>query len=851
MMLQLLHYFSFSFFKRRFLKVILTILGMSLGVAIFTAIYLSNEAVLKSFEYRYHEKSGLADGSITSQNNQLKDSDYLHLLSFEEVESATPQLEFSASCANDPKKSFQMIGIDPVTRSTFFGKNSTNSSSLSSDTFLQLISRKNTVLISDSLRTLCGIRKDEQASFLIDNRLVSLEPLISEGALFQTIPFTAIVDISTAQELLNTDQLTQIDLKFKNNFQTLSEKNIQSLRPGISYIPRDKQLSEERELLKSFQVNLQALSFISIFTAIFIVFYSSSLSIVYRRSDFGMLRALGIRRKELASLFFYEIILCGMVSTLLGIFLGWFIARLIFENILNTVRDLYLVQIVSELSLSKKGIALAAGVGLCGSFFGALIPLVEILKVNPIEAIRKAVVEKYLQKKYLLALSISFILFIFAIFTFRAGSTEHPFFGFATTLFALLGFLALTPIILQIVLFFSQAIAKKLKIGSLYLASIQILQNPYRYSIVIASLVLGITLWLGISLMIFSFRDTVQNWVNSSIRGDIYLSFKDNPQNNYQNFIPEDLIHSIRSMPGIQFLDSLRTIKVQKEKESILLSSVELNSLMQRGSLQILQGERSSFSDSQILKKSAIPTAISESLARRFNLKRKDVYEVRSDWGVWKFEVTAILYDYTSEKGLIYLNRSDFQSLTKDFRLNSLALYLEKTTSLESILSILQTYSLPHSLEIRPNQELKKRIFQVFDQTFEVTEAMKQVCFLVSFLGILTALITLTEEKRREIGLIQALGIAPGQLLRYGFFQALLFSLAGYLLGLFSGIALAWIILHQIHRDFFGWSLNLKLNFHLIWMSFFVTLMMGGLASLWSILFLRKLKPIEALQFDE
>lgn len=69
--------------------------------------------------------------------------------------------------------------------------------------------------------------------------------------------------------------------------------------------------------------------------AVFIVYNAASLAVLYRRSELGVLRALGTSRARVARLFLTEILGMGILSSFLGIALAWLIARLIFDPLIR------------------------------------------------------------------------------------------------------------------------------------------------------------------------------------------------------------------------------------------------------------------------------------------------------------------------------------------------------------------------------------------------------------------------------------------------------------------------------------------------------------------------------------
>jgi putative ABC transport system permease protein len=80
----------------------------------------------------------------------------------------------------------------------------------------------------------------------------------------------------------------------------------------------------------------------------------------------------------------------------------------------------------------------------------------------------------------------------------------------------------------------------------------------------------------------------------------------------------------------------------------------------------------------------------------------------------------------------------------------------------------------------------------------------------VAFIGILSALMALQFERSRELAVLRASGLTPGQLFGLVTLQT---GIMGFLAGLLSlplGKVLAWVLIYVINRRSFGWTLQFQ-----------------------------------------
>ncbi|MCE9625240.1 MAG: FtsX-like permease family protein [Deltaproteobacteria bacterium] len=769
-MLTLFRGFTLPYWRRRALKTFLTLIGMASGIAVYTAIDLSNHSALRSFEGSVSRISGQADLSIIGKNRRLADADFERALANPHTLAATPLLEAQGLCGSPASTSFTLLGIDPMSRGAFFSGGTKTAKGAS---FLRLMSEPRLAIVPQGMAARCGIQDGKDFQVLLRGRPVSLHAEIDkDGDPSMADAPLIFVDIATAQESLEEiGGLSRIEIKTNPDQGSEWRKSAEHLFPsGLAFRGQEESLGRGRELLRAFQLNLLSLALVAVFVAVFIVYNSASLSVLHRRADLAVLRSLGATRSSIAGAFLLEVLVLGLLSGALGVLLGWLLALAIFGEVAQTIRHLYLGGTELRLYSDAGSWMKALGLSLAASVLGAAVPLAEVFRVSPAEAVRKLSYERHLRHHPFILLAIAAAMLVAAIVSARLSSIQHPGWGFLTAFAVLSGFLTLTPSVLKTVL---EALGR----------------------------------------------------------------------------IVQRLRQAAEALPGVERRDMLRVVPVQFGNEELRVSAVELGELMRKGQFQLLAGKASDF---QIETPEPGAASVSESFARRKGLKLGDSFQVSTSWGPWNLQLRAILYDYSSERGIIYVERRDFARFSGDPRVQGLALYLKGPSRVDSLAQQVRTWpSAPPTLETRSNRDVRDRVLRIFDETFQVTEALKLVALFVSFLGILTTLSILLEEKRREVGLLQALGMSPAQLAGYAFSQGAALGLCGWILGALCGIALCWVIIRVINYDHFGWTIYFSLDWGLVAASFALTLFVATLATLWPMIYLARIQPAEALRFED
>jgi len=847
----LFSFLSLRYFRKRLLKTFLTLLGIATGIAVFVSVDLTNRSILNGLKYSFDQISGGSDYTIEGRARRLTAADFQIVENLPESR-AIPVIESEGRCIGQDASAFTVMGIDPMTRA---GSSLQQPTPEIAKKFIRLIAEPGTILLPDSLAKRCDVREADLFEIRISGHAYSFKAILLSESESQDWPATvAWVDLATADESFGGDTvLTRIEIELPEEHRQSWQRHARKrLPPGLSVAPTGKRLEFQGELLKAFQLNLEALSMVAIFVSGFIVFNAASLAVLYRRKEIGILRALGATRGQIADLFLGETLLLGLLGSLLGILLGWALSRAVFGSVLTTVRDLYLAQASARLQFTPSSAVLATGLGLLVTFFGALLPLAETLSIAPVEATRRLSYEKYLRKRPLWPLLIAGFSALLTVLLVSLSATVNPSLGFAATISLLAACLFLTPYFARSSFTLFRWLGKKLRFSPLQVAAAQMKENSYRYSVVTAAFALGIALWIGVGTMIASFRDTVTSWIEASIRGDIYLTLADNRRGEFRAFMPESLLEALRPLPELERLDTLRAVTVFSGDDKVALSAVALPDLMANRQLPILTGSADPLLTETRASEEPLPAVVAEPLARRKGWKAGDSIRIDTEWGSWPLRIAAIVQDYTSERGLIYMDRDDFRKISGDARVNSIALYLKNPVHAPEISRrIAALPGLPPGLSIQSTEQLRSRILGIFEQTFRVTEALKYVALIVAFLGILMTLASLLEEKYREIGILQAVGMDQSDLTYYGLSQGILLAIAGFALGGITGIALCIMLLKVIHLNYFGWTIFFRPDLGLLLKSLLLTLVVGATATLYPIRILRRIQPAAAIRYEE
>ncbi len=494
--------------RRDPVRTLLTLLSIALGVAVVIAIELSGDAATGSFESSLTTLVGKVDYEITA--NGGVDERYLAKLAALPVNVRfSPVIEQPVMIPG--KGSVTLYGIDTIANAdedgaTFDPARLETSAAISSDLAERLHLRK-----GDSLQL---TSRDRTRKFTVRT--------IAAG---QNTEWVGI-DIAAAQTLLDWDgKLDRIEIFLAPGENAKVEDLIKASIPASWDVETPGARSEEnRRMLRAFRWNLRILSYISLLVGAFLIYNTIAVSVVRRRTEIGILRALGTSARGVLLVFLGEAAILGVLGSVLGILLGRVLASALIGMISGTVNALFTTSSPGAIALSAETMSAALLTGTAVAIFSALIPAREAARVAPAEAMRRSVVEHQAQLNLRRDLLIAAIAGLVAAILCQFGPIDgRPVLGYAATLFAVAAAALVAPAFVTGTIRMLRGVLKAVAGAAGLIAGRSLVASLSRTSVVVTALATAISMMVAVGVMVGSFRETVQVWLQSQLRADIFL----------------------------------------------------------------------------------------------------------------------------------------------------------------------------------------------------------------------------------------------------------------------------------------------------------------------------------------
>ena len=813
----------------------LAILGIALGVAVVVAVDLANAGARRSFDLAMNRITGQATHRIVGDAQGLPETLYVRLRVAHGLRRSAPVVTGYLPRADRPGQLLQVLGVDPFAEAPFRAFAAAGSSGVD---LRALLLNPDAALLPTELGESVTLRRGEQRFTL--HRVGTLEGPALTGLI--------ITDISTAQSLLGkTGRLSHLDLILPDG--PAGERQAAELR---AWLPAEARLERPAErnqatadLSAAFSLNLTAMSLLALVVGMFLIYNAISFSVVQRRALLGLLRALGVSRRELFIGILGEALLLGLAGTLLGGLLGLWLGSGLVHLVTRTINDLYYVLSVREFFLDPGSLAKGAALGILATLAAAWWPAREAAEVPPSLALSRAHLESH-RRAALPRLVMAGLALLAA-----GGLTltiSHSLTGGFTGLFLLImGCALLTPPTVVGLVRLNQPVAARLGLLA-RMANRDVARHLSRTGIAVAALMVALATTVGVGIMVDSFRGGVAIWINDLLNADWYIA-PPAPEDGGERIEMLDpaALAAVRTTSGVAAVSTYRRIKIDLDGRPIALIAVDLAPQSQTG-YRLLDGNPAiAWREFQ----TGEAVLISEPLAYRRQIRTGDRLELLTPSGLKTFAIAGIFLDYGSEHGRILLHRSSYQRYWHDPAVESAAVFAAPGEPPALLRQRLQDRLGPlQALVIRANRDIQHFTLEIFDRTFTITNVLRLLAILVAVVGILSALLALQLERAREFAVLRATGMTTAEVGGLAALQTGFMGFAAGLLALPTGLLLAAALIFVINRRAFGWSLPFTVNPWLLLETLALAIIAALLAGLYPIWRMARAQPAAALRAD-
>jgi putative ABC transport system permease protein len=655
----------------------------------------------------------------------------------------------------------------------------------------------------------------------------------------------AIFDLPTAQRIFNKEgKLDSIGIASKQNVtpgQLVAE--VKPLLPPTAQVRTGAQEAKQQAkdtngFLSFLEYFLLAFGFIALFVGSFVIANTLGITIAQRSRELATLRTLGATRRQVYWSVVLEAFVIGAIASVIGLFLGLALAKL-----LNTLFVAFGIDLPQVGTVFKtRTIVVALIVGIVVTLIAAIRPALRATRVEPIAAVREGAVlpPSRLARfgPYIAICVIIASIGLMMVGLFVGGlSTKLRLLSLGIGALAIfVGVAMLAPTLVPPIARVLGWPAARWGGAAGRLARGNSVRNPSRTASTASALMIGVTLVTLVSVLAAGIKSTFSDSVNKLFTGDYALTSEN-------GFTPTSVASekALNHVPGVLVVSGVRAGEGQAFGSRIQITGVEPNVSKV---IDLKWTEGSAATPAQLGQDGAF---VAKSYAKDNNLTVGSPIDLKTPDGVVLHLKLRGIFD--PPKGGSPFGDITISTLRFD-REYANPQDLFSFVTVTGGVTAANTARLTAALTKFPDAKIQTKSQFIKLEEGGITFLLRllyvllSLSILISLFGIVNTLVLTVFERTREIGMLRAIGMTRRQVRNMIREESIITALLGAALGIPVGIGLALMVGKAISYP----------AFTIPWLTLVVFVIGAVIAGLLAAIFparrAGRLNVLEALQYE-
>ncbi|MFX1466813.1 MAG: ABC transporter permease, partial [Promethearchaeota archaeon] len=962
--------FAFRNLRRRKVRNILTVTGIFLSVSLYVAFNVASENAVQSYLNVIELTGGKMDFEISRIDGEPFDEDIIkEVLEVEGVKAATPRIQRYCIIwvfKDGNSTAAQVIGIDPNYDNEFGDLFDYNTSKPIND----LVIGKNAIVSELLMEELTKVAEDgEQINATVGDslkikyrssggnvktRIFDLAAVAEATGKTREVAFglNVFIPLDAAQKFFPKTKdrvdkiIVEMDQAYKDRWQDVQQRIKEVVDEEDKdlevFAPKQTQLENARAGMAAMKIGILFAAMTSLFAMIFLIFNAVNMTIAERKYEIGVLRSIGFKKSHIFRLFFYEIIVLGIVGSVTGIFTGIGLSRVLYLYLQNTAAfgttrgtilgtAGYIVE-PGLISINPTYLRDGFFLGVIFTIIGGLYPLCSMTSLKITNALRPEArtTEKIILRhriKWFAAGSILLIIGIPLLFAFSFFSVFKLYAGtflgiiltgmflllaatgillviggfkrkylvisagivllivgfidmfyigsFISSFILLSGSILFTAGVLRGVGRFFNFLLKNVP-GLRYvssLASKNIARKPTRSTLTFGIFTVALAMVIITATITNAISTGILNWVDTNLEADMFVVSNVGAPPNLSGNITQNIqgIHWENTSEGcvpaltIQEMSGARFELWDGDYNSLLIGVNSTNYAVINENSEIIESnDTDHFTLFKRLKNSQENVCIiSDKLAYELNAKVGQ----KTPIGIWahgnytEFKVVGImhndLFGYPQAGFFAIIDIDKFYDFGFDETAHLFTIKLDKRypngteVDPQVVADQIDTqWGDEYKLSFSIKEDIKKDISEQVQSVGSFFAIISYAAIIVALLALVTTMIKIVSERRREIGLLRTIGIRKSKVMQILIFEAIFLALIGLILGLIDGYVVGYTVVQAVGvAGGMPWTFDFVMPWEIIVQTSIVALVIAILGAMLPAWQAGRIAPAESLRY--
>lgn len=626
------------------------------------------------------------------------------------------------------------------------------------------------------------------------------------------------------------------------------------LRAGAIVGPPAERVEGFDDALNAIATLTSTAGTVALFVSAFVVFNTMSMSIAERRREVSMVFAFGATRRQVLGAFLGEAAVLGVVASVLGLGIGFLLARAVVGRALEGMR-VFAIDVGGSAVVEPEHVVLGLLSGLVVSLLGTFVPARRVLNIAPVESLKPQGIYEPRSSdargwRRTAATVLGAILVVggaaLAIITSRTPGAAWLSNG--ALMVSLVGATLMLPVFVS----FGVRVLRLLLLRNLgataRLATDALLRSASRTTITTGALVftLGIVVGAGSALDSFQsqWRRSSSLWYGApvNVNAASYVTLgSDQP-------LPIEAEEVLEDVDGVQatYPDRYRVVNVDGRQTTMYI--VPYAEQARDGANLTPEGE--SFRANIAEHLAAGEIVISRFMADRNDLRIGDEIVIPTPTGEHRFTVGDVVYDLNPLDSL-YMGSETFLQHWRDPSVDRFEIALEPGAEPAAVMAGLRRAIDEEGLsaEVVTRDQLIGDVFESIEANFSVARGIQIAALIVAALAIANTMFIAVLERRWELGLQRAIGMDRGQIRRTLLLEGGVIGIVGGAGAALFGLFLGFILVTDMEYTF-AFAIPFEPSTYLVGLALLVGTVIAGVAGFYPSREAARMPIIESLRYE-
>jgi putative ABC transport system permease protein len=806
--------------RTRWVRTLLTGLGIMLGVSVILAIAVTNDSTLKSIRGVFDEASGkssLLVQSSSADGGGFDQSIAARVRSLDGVVRVAPSVQGTTVLARDAKNwkiAFGLGGLSAGNTLLIYGVDPAFDRDVRQYDFVAghwMADQAYEAVVTETYARDKALKVGEDLVILIPNgqerlRIVGVVKRTGAGLLNDGV--VAFVPLTVAQDLFNRgsdvdalDVMVAPDIANDvHQLETLKDQLTARLGHAYSVSYPASRGELVTQMLSAYQKGLAFFSVVAIFVGAFLIYNAFSMTVLERTRELGLLRALGMTQAQVLELVLTEAFSLAVLGSAVGVGFGLILARGLIWMLGGVVAT-----DVNVLSIPMQGLLQSLLVGGLVTMGSALLPALQAARTSPLEALRvQGRAGSHRSQRLLWFSGAGLILTAWAALYWIPWRPEVSFLiGQGAILILLFGATLIVPAVVESAERLARPIARLFFGNEGMLGSNNVRRSPGRTALTVASLMVGLAMVIANTSLATAFTNDITSWVATALGGDLIVRAP----------LPmrEQFERQLAAVPGVGSLTKIRyfgakvapSVAARADtagSDVIYYAGIDPVTYRTVGQFQFASNQGDAEANWARFKQGDA-LFVSTVVADRYHLKQGDTLRLITRRGEHDFYVAALAVDFTGQGYIVTGTWDDMRRWFSKTGVDRFTLSVAPGyTVAQTQKNIEDRYKASRNLSVETTEEFKHKVLTLSQQSFRLFDVLGVIGMVVAALGVINTLMMNVLERQREIGGLRSLGLTRSQTTKMVLAEAATLGGIGGAFGLGFGYILSQIFVLALNQ---------------------------------------------------